>query len=130
LKYLEQKPGASWWTKNPRTTLYMIRELSCVPIAFATLTLATVVILPVLAYSIFNSPPLLNAANNFTQSDIFKVIMIIGLVGAVVHTLTWLSVMPQILPVKLPKPAQYIAYLIFLGIWLGLSFFILQFILV
>lgn len=129
MKYLEQKPGPLWWTKNPRTTLYMIREFSSILIALATLTLGFVALLPVIGYIGFGGSNLVYGVQDFAKSEIFKITICIGLVGSLIHTFTWLAVMPKLLPIKLPKAAQSVAYLIFLAIWLGLSYLVLTFIL-
>lgn len=101
MKYLQQKPNHLWWTKNPRYFIYFLREFSGVLIAFYILGILY-----------------------FGQSSWLTWI---GLTGAIIHTLTWLYVMPRLLPFKLSKMQQKVAYVLFLGIWLAVSYGIFRY---
>ncbi len=86
MKYFAQKPEKLWWTKSSNSILYAIREYSAVPIA----TWAIFTLLFYLFPENFNS---------FTRTLINS----IGLIGALAHTISWLQVMPKLLPFKLTK---------------------------
>lgn len=101
MKYLEQKPGHFWWTKNHRYTLYIIREFSAVLILIGLIS--------IIANIIWNN---VEGTKVMYHSALDTVGAGIGLIGAVIHSLTWLWVMPKISPFPLPKTVQVISYFI------------------
>ena len=110
MKYLEQKPGHFWWTRNPRTVLYLIRELSAVLILIWIIGL-------IILTTFFHQ-----------NADLPKTIALLltyaGLAGAIIHSVTWLAAMPQILPLKLNKSQQKIAYAFLLILFIAITLFI------
>jgi fumarate reductase subunit C len=111
MKYLEQKPGHLWWTRNPRTLLYFVREFSAI--------LILTWILGSLILSFFFPKNSDGIALFFTY---------LGLIGAIIHSITWLAAMPQILPFRLNKSQQKIAYAFLLMLFLGITLFINYFV--
>lgn len=107
MKYLEQKPGHLWWTNNPRTVIYFIREFSAI--------LILIWILGMLAL-VFLFPK--------NAGGIALFLTYVGLAGAVIHSVTWLAAMPQILPFKLDKSRQKTAYAFLLILFLAITLLI------
>ncbi len=104
MKYHTQKTEKLWWTKNSNTILYAVREYSALPIA-------TWAIFTILFY-IF--------PENFNSST-KTLINTIGLIGALAHTITWLQVMPKLLPFPITKTILKIIFGLLIIIWLILS---------
>lgn len=127
MKYLHQQPGHFWWTRNPRYIIYFLREFSGVLIAIYILTLLT--LYAILFYkSTFigmTNHPLYGVAQSL-HAALNGWIGYVGLAGALIHTLTWLYVMPQLLPIKLSALQQKTAYILLIAAWLSLSYGILQ----
>jgi fumarate reductase subunit C len=90
MKYLEQKPGHLWWADNRHAFLYFVREMSAVLIL--VWLLGTIILL----LSFPASPPM-NAALALTY---------VGFVGAIIHSVTWLAVLPKLLPFRLNEAQQ------------------------
>lgn len=101
MKYLEQKPGHFWWTKNHRYTLYIIREFSAVLILIGLIS--------IIVNIVWNN---VEGTKVMSHSAIDNICAGIGLTGAIIHSLTWLWVMPKISPIPLPKALQVIGYFI------------------
>lgn len=99
MKYLEQKPGHFWWAINHRYTLYIIREFSAV---FILIGLVSIIV------NIIDNN--LEGTKAMILSPLDTILGFIGLVGAIIHSLTWLWVMPKISPIPLPKAVQIISY--------------------
>jgi fumarate reductase subunit C len=108
MKYLEQKPGHFWWTRNARTMIYFIREFS------AILILASIIGATSIMFGLIKLTP-------EQYGNILLPLLYIGLAGALIHSVTWLAAMPKILPFKLNKFQQKIAYIIFLAILIGIT---------
>ncbi len=111
MRYLEQKPGHFWWTRSPKTILYFIREIS------AFLILASIMGVCAIMFQLINPSP-----QNY--SDILLVFLYMGFAGALIHSVTWLAAMPHILPLKLDKSGEKIAYIILLAIFFGITLLI------
>ena len=71
-----ESPSPHWWTRNIRTTIYFIRELTGPVIAFYFLY--------------FLIAATFDTSLKFTNAAAFHVISWIGLTAAVFHTITWL----------------------------------------
>jgi fumarate reductase subunit C len=99
MKYLEQKPGHFWWKQNHRYTLYIIREFSSVLILIGLIS--------IIANVIDNK---ISGTKVMTLSPLDTLLGYIGLFGAIIHSLTWLYVMPKISPIPLPKTVQIVSY--------------------
>lgn len=100
MKYLEQKAGHWWWTKNPRYFLYFLREFSGVLIA-----------LYLVGMTFFPHP----------------YFHYLGLIGSLIHSVTWLSVMPQLLRWKPSKLQKNVIHILLLSAWLIISYLIFQY---
>ena len=112
-----QKTSSFWWTRNPATVIYFLRELTGTFIA-----LYVIYFLSLSFYAAMTKMP-----PTFLNSISFHVVSWTGLVAAIFHTLTWLWVTIKIAPVTLKKPVAVAAFIILLGIWIGLSYFLLKF---
>jgi fumarate reductase subunit C len=109
MKYLEQKPGHLWWTRNPKTFLYFLREIS------AFLILISIIGTIAIVFNFIGVPA------RTDRTPIIIPFLYIGFAGALIHSVTWLAAMPQILPFKLNKSQQIVAYIILLAILLGIT---------
>jgi|WetSurMetagenome_2_1015567.scaffolds.fasta_scaffold913590_2 hypothetical protein len=107
MKYLQQKPGHFWWTRNPRTIAYFAREFS-----------SFLILIWIMGITIF---PLVfgNMPKNLTIALTYA-----GLAGAILHSITWLRAIPTILPVKLSYRGQKIAFVVMLILCLIISYLI------
>jgi len=113
MKYLEQKPGPLWWTKNIRYLTYFVRELS--GITLGLLAFIFIVTFPAaILFRIGNVIPFISA------------LAWIGLISSLIHTLTWLSAIPKILPLQLSAVQQKIAYAVLVIAWLALSYLLIN----
>src|SRR3989338_9616715 len=93
--FLTQRTSSFWWTRNFRTVIYFLRELT-----------GTFIALYCMAFLI---AALQDHTLAFVHTTCFAIASWIGLAAAVFHTVTWLSVMVTISPIPLPKFVQYIA---------------------
>ncbi len=103
-----------WWIRNIRSLIYFVRELTGVFIAFYTIYFLILAL---------QNPTDWNA---FLPTKSFRIVSLIGLTAAVFHTVTWLYVTVRISPVPLKKIAFLAAFLFLIGIWLALSFVLIQ----
>ena len=120
-----QKQSPFWWTRNLSTTIYFLRELTGVFI-----TLYVIYFLSSAFYAVMTQQSANKAviqAMTFTQTTSFVVISWIGLIAAIFHTITWLWVTVKIAPVPLKKPVAVTAFVALLGVWIVVSYFLLQF---
>lgn len=103
-----QKFEKRWWMQSSNSIIYAIREYSSVLIMiWAIFTTFFFIIEPKpLAKDIINT---------------------IGLTGAIIHTLTWLYVMPKLLPQKLSKNIHLFLYIILIIFFIGLSILLICF---
>lgn len=122
MRYLEQKPGPLWWTRNPRYFLYFVREINGILLGFMAFAWIIILISVSLIWKYaLNSDALFIAAVNF----LIPVFIWTTIISSIIHTLTWLSAMPKILPLQLTALQQKIACGVLLIVWLGLSFFLM-----
>ncbi len=113
MKYLEQKPGLFWWTKNIRYFMYFARELSGIIIGFT----AFILILTLTAGILF-----------FKNANLKTFVLVLAwtaLVSAVIHTLTWLGALPKILPLQITAFQQRVVWLFLIIVWIGMSYFLM-----
>jgi len=123
MKYLEQKPGPLWWTKNPRYFMYFVREINGILLGFlAFASIITLIAVSLIWKYALNS----NALFIGTANILIPVLICATIVSSIIHTLTWLDAMPKILPLQLSKNRQKIAYVILIIFWLGLSYILLN----
>lgn len=109
----EQKQSAFWWTRDIRTTVYFIRELTGVFIAFYVMYF--------IAYGFFDS------YRTFATHTASNVISWISLGAALIHTVTWFWVTVKISPVPLSKILQMLAFLGLIAAWIGVSYYLFSF---
>jgi len=103
-----QKPEKYWWNQSFNSRLYCIRE-------YSSLLIATWAIYQLLTL-LFHYDFLLKSNPIFTA---------IGLLGAIIHSITWLVVMPKLVPFKLTLTLHIILFIVLISIWVGFSFFTL-----
>lgn len=115
---LYRKPvSKSWWLKNSRYLLFMARELSSVFIG--VFALLYVIQLSLLA----TGPELYNRYLALLGMPGLIALHIVALVFALIHTITWLSFLPVVQPVRIRgKESPYAAVvLVSLIAWIVLS---------
>jgi fumarate reductase subunit C len=123
MKYLEQKPDLFWWTKNTQCFLYFVREINGILLGF--FALAWIIFLIAVSFIwkyALNSNALFIGTANFMVPFLTWT----TLISSIIHTLTWLSAMPKILPLPLSAIGQKIAYAILVVFWIGLSYLLLN----
>ncbi len=114
----DNKQEPLWWTKNITYVTYMVREGS-------SLLIGVYALFSILYILLFYTPLETLAKWAHPAFDpLYKVIAMIGLAGAIIHSITWLAVMPTILPLKMPKAAQYFITLCLIGLWLAGSYYL------
>lgn len=104
MKTFIQKPGGFWWTQSVNSTLYAIREFS-----------GALIFVWAFYYLLFLIFP------TFFKPSVKEIVHLTGLAGACVHTLTWLLVMPKLLPFRLSKTAHILIFILLSFFWIGLS---------
>lgn len=107
------KISRTWWTKNPRYTIYFLRELTGVVIALYVMYF--------LIYELFYE------YRTFSQNAVSQIVSWISLAAAVFHTITWFWVTVKISPVQLKKHIQIATFIGLLAVWIAASYFLLQF---
>lgn len=95
-----EKQSSFWWLRNEKSFIYFMRELTGVAIAAYMLYFLVRVYFKGLNWLLANRP------------EDFIIMSWIGLVAALFHTLTWMWVTITISPITLPKPVQYIAFVV------------------
>jgi len=111
-KNKEIKSEQFWWLKTPAYLSYVIRECSGLLIVLYFIFQAVYLIIA----SISDMPQAINALALPMQ--------ILGLCGALIHTFTWLPVIPKILPFELEKKNEVLITLILILSWIGISGFV------
>ncbi|MBP9717758.1 hypothetical protein KBD59_00470 [Candidatus Gracilibacteria bacterium] len=101
----EQKQSALWWTRNPKTIIYFLREFTGVVIAAYAIYFVIFALKFTLNDEIFL----------FLRSSHFYIASIVTLIASLIHTVTWLWVTAQVTPFQLPKKIQI---LLFIGLML------------
>ena len=123
MKYLEQKPGPLWWTKNIRYLTYFIREINGILLGlFAFAWIILLIAVSFIWKNAWNSNMQFIAITNF----LIPFLIWATLISSIIHTLTWLSAMPKILPLQMSALQQKIAYILLIIFWLGLSYLVLN----
>ena len=107
-----QKISRFWWTKNPRTILYFIREATGI-----------VILLFFISY-IFTAWEYGRLNHNEYVKD-FGALGILGLIAAIIHTLTWFWVTAKITPFSRSLLARVTIFLFLIALWIGVSTFLL-----
>ncbi len=91
------KMPATWWLKDPRYFLFMLREFSSVFIAIF------LVVFLVQLYQLRRGPEAYAAFARVLTSPGWIIFHGVALLFALYHSLTWLNLMPQALVIRLGK---------------------------
>ena len=103
MKHFVQEQERFWWTKKTSYFTYFVREMSGALIALYVLTA-----IGHEAFSILLADNLQLAANlnDFRHSFPYYAIQYSGLAGELIHSISWLIIMPSISPFELSKKQQ------------------------
>lgn len=117
---MKQSYGHIKWVSNHKYFIYLVRELTSVPLAIFGIYL-------LIDFAVKNEPsttsltqtltPLLNIPEQYITP-----ILYIGLTGAIIHAITWFHTLPKILPFTSTKIREKIAGIIILAIWIIFSY--------
>jgi fumarate reductase subunit C len=83
-----------WWAKKPTYLLFLLRELSCVFVAWS------VVFLGVLVYAIGRGEASYQRFLEWASSPVVVVVNVVALAFLVLHTVTWFALTPQAMVVR------------------------------
>jgi fumarate reductase subunit C len=90
-----------WWAKKPTYFLFLMRELTCVFVAWSA------VFLMVLVYAIGRGEASYQRFLDWAASPVVVVVNVVALAFLVLHTVTWFALTPQAMVVRGPgsRPA-------------------------
>jgi fumarate reductase subunit C len=90
-----------WWAKKPTYFLFLMRELTCVFVAWSA------VFLMMLIYAIGRGEASYQRFLDWAASPVVVVVNILALAFLVLHTVTWFALTPQAMVVRGPgsRPA-------------------------
>ena len=90
-----------WWAKKPTYFLFLMRELSCVFVAWSAAFLL------MLVYAIGRDEASYQRFLDWAASPIVVVVNVVALAFLVLHTVTWFALTPQAMVVRGPgsRPA-------------------------
>lgn len=108
MRYLDQKPQPNWWKETEGYQAYRLREYSGVLVSVWAIFFI---------FSFVTHPPLI----------FLYILHAAGLIGAAIHTSTWLSLMPKLTPFALNEEQQKTGYAVLAAIWIILSAILLIF---
>jgi len=112
MRYLEQKPGPFWWTRNIRYFIYFVREIAGIMLGLSTLTII---------WCLFQSRLMSDQNISMILETITFYSFWIAMGSSIIHSFTWLHAIPRIMPFTLSRTGQKLVYLILLAVWIGLS---------
>ena len=92
-----------WWAKKPTYLLFLLRELSCVFVAWS------VVFLGMLVYAIGRGQASYQGFLDWASSPVVVVVNVVTLAFLVLHTVTWFALTPQAMVVRGPWGRQVVA---------------------
>jgi fumarate reductase subunit C len=92
-----------WWIKKPTYFLFVMRELSCIFVAWF------VVFLMMLVYAIGRGEASYHRFVDWASSPVVVVVNIVALAFLVLHTVTWFALTPQAMVVRGPGSQQAVA---------------------
>ena len=92
-----------WWAKKPTYFLFLMRELSCVFVAWS------VVFLMMLVYAIGRGEASYQKFVDWASSPVVVVVNVLALAFLVLHTVTWFALTPQAMVVRGPGGRQVVA---------------------
>lgn len=119
MKHLVQKQERFWWTKKSSYLLYFIRELS--GLLIAVYVLASIMILAGIKLG-QNGSAFSHFLESFNSSTFYLIIQYAGLIGALIHSITWLLIMPTISPIELSRKQQIIGAIILFAMAISFSY--------
>src|SRR5918992_1168350 len=85
-----------WWAKKPTYFLFLMRDLSCVFVAWS------VVFLGMLVYAVGRGEASYQRFLAWASSPVVVVVNVVALAFLVLHTVTWFAVTPQAMAVRGP----------------------------
>jgi fumarate reductase subunit C len=91
-----------WWTKKPTYFLFVLRELSCIFVAWF------VVYLLMLVYAVGRGEAEYQRFLEWASSPAVVVVNVVALAFAVLHTVTWFALTPQAMVVRGPGGRQVV----------------------
>jgi fumarate reductase subunit C len=83
-----------WWAKKPTYFLFLMRELSCLSVAWAA------VFLMMLVYAIGRGQASYLRFLDWASSPVVIVVNVVALAFLVLHTVTWFALTPQAMVVR------------------------------
>jgi fumarate reductase subunit C len=92
-----------WWTRRWTYFLFMMRELTCVFVAWS------VVFLMMLVYAIGRGEASYRHFLDWASSSVVVVLNVVALAFLVLHTVTWFALTPQAMVVRGPGGRQVVA---------------------
>lgn len=124
MKKLANTPTPGWWKEKPAYEIYYFREYSGILIAIWGLYWIWFICAILFSRIILTYFPGIDTVFKyilFIPLKYYSLFNFIGFAGAIIHTITWLGVMPEILPFNLSGKQRHIAFAMLIIIWLGLS---------
>ena len=91
-----------WWAKKPTYFLFLMRELSCVFVAWSVLFLM------MLVYAIGRGEASYQRFLDWASSPVVVVLNLLTLAFLVLHTVTWFALTPQAMVVRGPGGRQVV----------------------
>jgi fumarate reductase subunit C len=101
------KPSVWWWTSKRSYTLFALRELSSVFVAWL------VVFMLLLVWSVSQGPQRYGRFLDVASNPLLVVLNVVALAFLLLHTVTWFNLTPKAMPIKVP------AAVIVAGQWAG-----------
>jgi fumarate reductase subunit C len=91
-----------WWLKKPTYLLFMLRELSCVFVAWS------VVFLTMFVYAIGRGQDAYQRFLDWASSPVVVLVNIVALAFLILHTVTWFALTPQAMVVRAPRTGRQV----------------------
>ena len=91
-----------WWAKKPTYFLFLMRELSCVFVAWS------VVFLAMLVYAVGRGEESYQRCLDWAASPVVVVVNVVALAFLGLHTVTWFALTPQAMVVRGPGGRQVV----------------------
>ena len=112
----------TWWIRNPRYFLYMLREVTSIFVFLYALAFAV-------QFLLLADRGLFDAFREIFASPVFRAFTGVVLVMAFVHALTWWSLNAQVFQIRiggrpLPKGAKVTGFILAWAVVSGLVYFL------
>ena len=91
-----------WWAKKPTYFLFLMRELTCLAVAWSA------VFLMMLVYAIGRGEASYQRFLDWAGSPVVIVVNVVALAFLLLHTVTWFAVTPQAMAVRGPGGRQVV----------------------